>query len=232
MSLLFTDNEARKIRKKNVEILSDEGYIVSPHLPLSNQRVEALRPFEEISCRLFSLMAILFWVIQDDSTTSSKRILSQIERNNLTSVMTDDEIHILNLERREANRLYAQTIGWRFENMWALAWVLGFSITPVVDMGQISDNIIQPLIYEFLPSFDSNIDYMDKYTKKTNLQVFELEDLFYCAHNAVRSAQVGGKTIPDNRDVIIQSGTIHEKRHSLTWCLSPNTLWDDVDLST
>ena len=59
-----------------------------------------------------------------------------------------------------------------------------------------------------------------------------MEDLFYCAHDAVRSAQLGGATVPIGFHPIDDGGGIHERRHALTWALSPGTDWDDTDLST
>ena len=64
------------------------------------------------------------------------------------------------------------------------------------------------------------------------VEVHNLEDLFYCAHNAVRSAQQGSETAPPEFDPIVNGGCIHERRHALTWVLSPGVEWDDTDLST
>ncbi len=56
--------------------------------------------------------------------------------------------------------------------------------------------------------------------------------LFYCLHNAVRSAQCGDDTVPPGFDPIGNGGVVHERRHSLTWMLSKGIEWDDTDLST
>ncbi|MEY3241707.1 MAG: hypothetical protein RIR11_3146 [Bacteroidota bacterium] len=56
--------------------------------------------------------------------------------------------------------------------------------------------------------------------------------LFYCLHNAIRSAQCGDDTVPPGFDPISNGGVIHERRHSLTWMLSKGIEWDDTDLST
>jgi hypothetical protein len=48
----------------------------------------------------------------------------------------------------------------------------------------------------------------------------------------VRSAQLGGKTVPNNFDPIGNGGVIHERRHALTWMLSKGTTWDNTDVST
>ena len=50
-----------------------------------------------------------------------------------------------------------------------------------------------------------------------------------CAHNAVRSAQLGSNTVPNGFDPLTDGGAIHERRHSLTWALSPGTSWDETD---
>jgi hypothetical protein len=64
-------------------------------------------------------------------------------------------------------------------------------------------------------------------------KVQQLEDLFYCVHNAVRSAQLGhADRVPEGFHPVRDGGCIHERRHALTWTLSPGVDWDDTDLST
>ncbi len=64
-------------------------------------------------------------------------------------------------------------------------------------------------------------------------EVAQLEDIFYCAHNAVRSAQLGRiEAVPNGFHPVTNGGVVHEKRHSLTWIFSPNVKWNDTDLST
>ena len=63
-----------------------------------------------------------------------------------------------------------------------------------------------------------------------------MEDLFYCVHNAVRSAQLAMHEenddavgiVPEGFDPIANGGVIHERRHALTWALSPGVDWDEV----
>lgn len=42
-----------------------------------------------------------------------------------------------------------------------------------------------------------------------------MEYKFYCAHNAVRSAQLGRATVPAGFDTVTHGGTVHERRHAL-----------------
>jgi hypothetical protein len=87
----------------------------------------------------------------------------------------------------------------------------------------IPDEIIRGLLWKFAAK--------GKLAREPN-EVLDLEDLFYCAHNAGRSAQLGGKTVPKGFHPIAGTGVIHERRHALTWATSPRVKWDDTDLST
>lgn len=52
------------------------------------------------------------------------------------------------------------------------------------------------------------------------------KDLFYCAHNAVRSAQLGHDTVPPGFHAVVDGGVVHERRHALTWALSLGVAWE------
>ena len=80
-------------------------------------------------------------------------------------------------------------------------------------------------------------DDLDGFAERVHLrsldEVAQLEDEFFCTHHAVRSAQLGRTSkVPDGFDPISDGGLIHERRHSLSWVLSPGVSWDDTDLST
>lgn len=219
------------VRNKNLSKLSEYGFIVSPSLPVSDSY--ELRSYEEIASRLYAMDALVCWVVFNEEQTSSERIESYITKNSLKDFLTSDELEIISLGRNEANEQYADTIGWRLENMWALSWVLGFDIEPNVNVGQLPDEVTRAMIYDFLPGLNSIVnDLLVANKARTAEQVIELEDLYYCTHNAVRSAQIGGDTVPENYHPVIDGGAVHERRHSLTWCLSPNVDWDNTDLST
>ena len=100
--------------------------------------------------------------------------------------------------------------------------------------GQISNEVSRAVVLDFLPGLDASIDdLMERVRPRSEQEVVELEDLFYCAHNAVRSAQTGSKTsVPADFHPVFDGGAIHERRHSLTWAISPDVDWDETDLST
>jgi Domain of unknown function (DUF4272) len=124
-------------------------------------------------------------------------------------------------------------IGWRMENMWSLAWVLGFQPAPDLAASQMADEVIRAMILDFLPGLDAGSDaLLARARPRSAMEVVEMEYRFYCAHNAVRSAQLGGDTVSAGFDPIAHGGAVHERRHSLSWCIAPGTAWGDTDLST
>jgi hypothetical protein len=48
-------------------------------------------------------------------------------------------------------------------------------------------------------------------------------------HNAVRSAQLGEDTVPEGFHPIANGGVIHERRHALTWAISPGVSWEKTE---
>lgn len=229
--------QPEKIRQRSVAALKKLGFKVAATLPLANQRelgvgVE-LRAVDEIAARLMALDAVFTWVVFPEQAAAAERVKAYIQRNSLDVVMTKEEKKIVKLSRPKAQEKHVETIGWKLENMWPLAWVLGYEDKPPIGVSMIPEEVSKSIIRDFLPGLDATIDdLLDKAERRTDEEVVELEDLFYCAHNAVRSAQMGEATVPKGFHPILHGGVIHERRHALTWCLSPEIAWDDADLST
>lgn len=201
---------ATTTRKKNLAKLTKLGFKVAASLP-TKRGATKLRSAKAIAARFSALRALFLWV------ASPERLTRKIE---LRSAMTPSERTIYALPRDKA-RAQIESIGWRLENMWPLAWMLGFDEEPSASGDMIEGDTVRALL-AFEPA------------KKVRSEraVLDLEDLFYCAHNAARSAQLGGKTAPKGFHPIAGTGVIHERRHALTWAVSPKVAWDDTDLST
>lgn len=201
---------ATTTRRKNLAKLTKLGFKVAPSLPTKRGRSK-LRSAKAIAARFSALRALFLWVASPEKLT---------RKGELRSAMTPSERAIYALPREKA-RVHVESIGWRLENMWPLAWLLGWGEEPSVTGDMIDNETVRALL-AFEP------------TKKVRAAraVLELEDLFYCAHNAARSAQLGGKTAPKGFHLIAGTGVIHERRHALTWAVSPKVAWDDTDLST
>ena len=217
------------------QMLAERGFRCSKWLPLyrSEEHKNTLRPHEEIAGRLLALNALFLWVVAPEEAVVTERLRTFVNRNAIETHLTPDERAILSLARTEANTSHADTIGWRLENMWALAWILGFDPAPPFFQGQLPNDIKDRMIFEFLPFLDVRIsNFVETRRPRSPDEVGELEDVYYCTHNAVRSAQMGEDTVPQEFHPIRDGGATHERRHALTWSLSPGTDWDDTDLST
>jgi hypothetical protein len=225
-------DKARELKQRIFSELTTLGFQPANSLPLPDLNI-SLRDKYSICMRLMALQAVFAWAAAPERVVDTAQIQGYIERNNLRSAMTESELAMIDLPRKDAQAQHGNTVGWRLENMWALAWVVGFARGPTFDASQISDEVIQELLFEFLPAWDGHIaDFADGVILRSVSDVIVMEYKFYCAHNAVRSAQLGGKTVPANFDPIAHGGAVHERRHSLTWALAPEDDWDDTDLST
>ena len=231
------DPRGERIREQSREILQAGGFQFSAALPTAGHRLNVpgkLRPIREVALRLMALDALFTWVNSPESSVSSDRLKAYVERSNLQGHLTREEREIMALSREEAHEQHNDGIGWHLENMWALAWILGFDPPPDPMSGQIPNDVSRAVVLEFLPGLDASVDdLLAKAKPRSEEEVAEMEDRFYCAHNAVRSAQTGSTTsVPEGFHPIRDGGAIHERRHSLTWAMSPGTEWNDTDLST
>lgn len=222
---------AKALRTTVFRDLKALGFSPAKSLPMPDMKL-SVRPAEEIASRLLALEALFVWVAFPVKYATTARAKKFIGANDVRDWLTEEEVPLLDLSRAKANKQHANTIGWKLENMWALAWVLGFDPEPNLAAELMGDAVIDPMLYEFLPNLDGTLDgFLAKCKPRAAADVIALEYRFYCAHNTVRSAQLGGDTVPDGFDPILHGGAVHERRHSLTWCLS-NVDWDDTDLST
>ena len=219
-------------RRANVARLNADGFKVSRGLPIEHEG--DLRPVREVAARIMALKALFMRTLADTELLSEDRVNAYVARNNLRQALTEDEIGILETDRDEVADLYQSTIGWRLENMWALAWVIGYETDLTYLHGMIDLDVMDPILLDFLPTYDEgSLDvFANAITMRPEAEIRQMEDLFFCAHNAIRSAQLGHDTVPKGFDAFGHGGCIHERRHALTWVLSEGVAWDDTDLST
>jgi hypothetical protein len=213
-------------RQKNLSILLQAGFCVANALPLIRDERGSLRPISEIASRLRALDVLFGWVAYPEERCPSDLLRTYAKTIDAEAWLTEEEHSILGLARGEAQQQHGHNIGWKLENMWPLAWVLGFPTEPPFDGQWIPDEVTRQ-VQEYAMRINPK-----KLTARSYEDVDALEDLFYCAHNAVGSAQIGAKTVPDGFDPIANGGVICERRRALTWCLSPGVDWNDTDLST
>lgn len=225
------------VRNKSLATLRQAGFKPAAALPTAAHRAAVPgrpRTTAEIAQRLLALAAVVDWVIAPADELSSDDIDAFIPKGKLRSALAPEERAILALSRDDAAKQHSDTIGWRMENMWPPAWALGFTQLPSPEDKQVGPEVMRPLFFDFLPNLKSDpAAWIQGAKLRSESELVELEDLFYCAHNAVRSAQLGNaSTVPDGFHPVMHGGAVHERRHSLTWILSPGVAWDDTDSST
>lgn len=216
------------LRLETLAICLNAGFKPASSLPTEFDK--QLRPATEIAKRLSAIKAIVLWLMVAQEDLPSEKILNFVRENGLEDFIADDEKEILNLSRNDEEARNA--IGWKFENAWPLAWYFGYEAPEI--MGEMmSGHQMQDILTNYSCPLDENIEEWtaNKHTI-TEEEIVKKEDLFYCLHNAVRSAQLGSDTVPNSFHPVGNGGVIHERRHSLTWMLSKGTPWDDTDLST
>ncbi len=216
------------LRLDNISICLSSGFKPATSLPTEFER--QLRPKVEIAKRLNAIKAIVLWLMVPEHDLSDERILNFVATNELDLFLTDEEKKILTSSRNDEE--LRNTIGWKFENAWPLAWYFGYTV-PEITGQMMTGEQMQEILINYTCPLDGKIeDWLETKEIVLDEDLKKKEDLFYCLHNAVRSAQLGGQTVPSTFDPIGNGGVIHERRHSLTWMLSSGIEWDETDLST
>lgn len=215
-------------RRTSLKICHNAGF--SPALSLPTEFERELRPAMEISKRLHGIKALILWLMVPEENLPSETILDFVKNNQLDAFITAQEAQIFQLSRTDEDARNA--IGWKFENTWPLAWYFGY-IAPDFQGEMMSGEQMQEILQNYTCSINANVaEWTSQQPTISEAELIQKEDLFYCLHNAVRSAQLGSETIPPNFHPIGNGGVIYERRHSLTWMLSNGIEWDDTDLST
>lgn len=223
-----TQRDSSIVRSQSITICHDAGFQPASSLPTI--RETKLRPTNEIAGRLHAIKALVLWLMVPTENLPDEKIINFINQNKLLGFMTEEEKEILNASRN--NIELRNSIGWKFENAWPLAWYFGYD-EPEISGQMMTGEQMQEILINHTCSLDSLIsEWLPNQHTLEEEKLVEKEDLFYCLHNAVRSAQLGGNTVPDGFDPIGNGGVIHERRHSLTWMISSDTEWEDTDLST
>ncbi len=219
-------------RTARVARLEEDGFLVARSLPEGHTGER--RPIREIAARLMALKALFLRTMVPAAGIPEAKLAGYMVRNELFDALTPSERKIWYTPRAEVGDVHGDTIGWRLENMWALAWVLGYDAELSYLGGQMTGEQIDPILRDFIPDFASGtLDaWLEELEPRGVDELVAMEDLLYCAHNAVRSAQLGKETVPEGFDPIQDGGTVHERRHVLTWVLSPGVGWDGTDLSS
>lgn len=219
-------------RQAILKVLGEQGFSVSPSLPV--KKTFELRPAEEIGRRLWAIKAVVLWVCFEAQDLASEKVQLYVKSNGLLRYMSKKETAIYQTPRAEANKLYMSDIGWSMEGAWSLAWILGYNPAPDHAGFMIDDEHIKAIFYDFIPPITAGFpEWLAGKSMARSEDIIFMEDIFYCVHNAARSAVIGRKeTVPEAFHPIANGGVVQERRKALTWALSAGCNWDDTDVST
>ncbi len=232
----------QEMRDANIAFLNEHGFKPATWMPLPcavGERSDdtgfaggTLRPEMEIANRLLCHCAVFAW--GSAPPEFEHRIADFIATNGLRKLTTKDELEVIEMSKDDASAQFGHMVGWRLENIWSLAWILGVADAPSATTGQLTQEMSGELMSLFLPEFAVTAESLLAKGQTQPIEtIVQMEDLFYLAHNAVRAGQTGHpEQLPDDFDPIGDGGAIHERRHSLTWSLAPGADWDETDLST
>ncbi len=133
------------------------GFQCARWLPAPNMSRQ-LRPTSEIAGRLAALAGLFAWASAPKEVMSNSFLADYFKKNSLGKHLTKDEIAIVSTSRTEAAEKHQHQIGWRLENMWPLAWVLGYEGEPDIDGNQIDPSISSGIMFEFLEKLEIGFD--------------------------------------------------------------------------
>ena len=143
------DPAAVELRRNNLDSLKQLGFSPAEWLPLPELNRD-LRNDSEIKGRLFALASLFAWASAPPDALSDELLRNFVESNDLHQHFASEEPEIWAMDRTAALEEHSGSIGWKLENMWALAWVLGFEKDPSLHTGQIQQDIIQDLFFGFV----------------------------------------------------------------------------------
>ena len=214
---------ADSMREQHIEALRDRGLEVATWMPNAASRgFTQLRPHDEIARRLMAAFATVAWVCAPDDIVSAADVKKYLADNELERESFSQKETDWLATPRDKVRESIDEAGWILENVWGLAWLLGVAPTVCPCDQQVPQSIVTEIREDFLCEFGKTVDEL---VTGTTLQPVEriiaLEDFLFCAHNGLR-----------NIDDVVAAGFIQERRHALTWALSPGVDWDDADIST
>lgn len=230
------DPHGEALREKSRAQLEEAGFSFADSLPTLGHRAGVsgkLRATDEIQKRLQSMYVVYLYVAAPEDVIPKEQLGMYISVYGLVDHMTPTEAAIITKPRAQASREHIDSIGWTLENMSALAWMLGHDEQPGVQDKMMSDERLDALLSYLAKSWEGPEVFAKQIKPRPEAEIQQLEDTFYCAHNAVRSAQTGhAEQVPQGFHPMRDGGIVHEKRQALTWALSPGVAWDETDLST
>lgn len=215
---------SESMRDRHLRALAKVDLRAADWLPLADARwaEPKLRSKEEIVRRMMAAYITTAWVCAPEEIVPKQEVKSYLAKNKLSAgCFSRQEAEWIQAPREHA-REHAPQAGWIMENIWSLAWLVGYQPTPNPSAEQVSDVVFDPIRRKLMNGTQCSFQELLAKAKLRRIEsIIALEDFLYCAHNACR-----------NKQQTMKVGVVQERRMPLTWALSPNVSWDDTDAST
>lgn len=207
------------VRSANLARLRSLGFAPVAWMPLREHRA-IVRPNDEIAARAVALAALAMWITDDRAP--SAEILAHVSRGGLRDALDADERALFDAPRSSAA---IDDPIWDAVGM--LGWIVGLDHEPAADGAAMPDAARVDVVRWLYRGGDVHPSTLAPRTRSAD-EIVPLEDLFTCAHQASRLAQLGFTQGPRRA----HHERIEVRRHALTWALSPSVAWQEVDLSS
>lgn len=209
------------VRSANLARLRSLGFAPVAWMPLREHRA-IVRPNEEIAGRAVALAALAMWITEREERAPSQEILAHVSRGGLRDALDVDERALFDAPRASAA---IDDAIWDAVGM--LGWMAGLEHEPSADGAEMPGTARAEAVRWLYRGGDVHPSTLASRTR-TAAEIVPLEDLFTCAHQASRLAQLG--FVPGPRRA--HHDRIEVRRHALTWAVSPGVAWQEVDLAS
>jgi hypothetical protein len=216
-------------RAETIEALSRAGFATSAELPEElDPALAEVRPAREIARRLMTLEVLFAHAGAPEEAMSSARLKAYVKRSDLEGEMSEEELELWQTDREGAQAEHGESIDWLLEELWPLAWALGYSRAPGIATGLIPDDVIQEIFYQFLPGLDGAVDSFAAKCELRSLGALLGEhDLLTCAL-AVATSEKSGRTLPAEFVPARDSDVLAARLRAARFCLTPDLDWEDA----
>lgn len=208
-------NSLKKVRANSWAHVEQMGLSINPELPFLESGV-ALRDISEITERTLALFAAVSTAFGLSREISLRWVLN----NNLQNALTAMEREQLTTE----SQIVAIAFQAEVDKLYALAWVLK-KVALLEMSGDCPEDLIE--VFPDIRAGQSASSFRASVSLRGLDEVVQACDTAYCAHWAVRNAQLRRMSVPEN----IVPSYVAERRSALDWVLSVRD-WDDRSLDT
>lgn len=214
LNILEIKMELLSIRRQSWRVVAELGLEVNETLPLLDFPIST-RTVDEIFQRLLCLHALAAIAFGFDK----QKAIVWTDSEGIYSAFTENEKAALQNKKKLSSQFKFQ-----IEGMWALAWVLG--LVPNIDFSKPCDQMFAALLPDLIRG-QSSMYLKEKISLRPVQQQYEMCDLAYCLHWAVRHRELKGFGAPFG----LASYVIPERRHALEWLICDES-WDEIVLDT